>query len=37
MIAKAVSDSEIMLQRPCLAGFPTWDAVRALAHVQDII
>jgi small subunit ribosomal protein S20 len=36
VIVKLVSDSKIMLQRPCLAGFPWWRALLALARVQDI-
>jgi hypothetical protein len=35
VIVKPVSVSRIMIEWP-LAGFPSWMAVLALAHVQDI-
>jgi hypothetical protein len=36
VIVKPVSVSRIMIEWPCLAGFPSWMAVLALAHVQGI-
>jgi hypothetical protein len=36
LIVTPVSVSKIMIEWPCLAGFPSWMAILALAHVQDI-
>jgi hypothetical protein len=36
VIVKPVSISRIMIDCPYLAGFPSWMAVLALAHLQDI-
>jgi hypothetical protein len=36
VIVKPVSVSRIMIEWLCLSCFPSWMAVLALAHVQDI-